>query len=75
MVSLKFAAVFCLAYFTIFVKAGRKRPCKKVLEKLDNIESLCQGRPRNVFYFVDVLNGLKLSFSVIVSEYVKRERH
>ena len=67
MVSLKFAAVFCLVYFTIFVNAGGKRACKKVLEKLDNIESLCQGRSRNVFFFVDVLNCLKLSFSVIVN--------
>ena len=75
MVSLKFAAVICLAYFTIFVNAGGKQTCKKVLTKLDQIESLCQGTTRNVFYFVDVLNGLKLSFSVIVSEYVKREQH
>ena len=50
----------------IFVNAGRNRTCQKVLEKLNNIESLCQGTPKNVFYFI-VLNGLNLSFSVIVN--------
>ncbi|XP_068696566.1 uncharacterized skeletal organic matrix protein 5-like [Montipora foliosa] len=43
MVSLKFAAVICLVYFTIFVNAGRKPTCKTVLKKLDKMESLCQG--------------------------------
>ena len=78
MVSLKFASVICLAYFTIVVNAGGKggkKTCKEVLKKLDMIESLCQGTPRNVFCFVDVLNSLKLSLSVIVSEYVKSEQH
>lgn len=42
MVSLKFAAVICLAYFNIFVNAGRKPTCKTVLEKLNKMESLCQ---------------------------------
>ena len=66
MVSLKFAAVICLMYLPIFVNAGRNRTCQKVLEKLNNIESLCQGTPKNVFYFI-VLNDLNLSFSVIVN--------
>ncbi|XP_068699587.1 uncharacterized skeletal organic matrix protein 5-like [Montipora foliosa] len=39
MVSLKFAAVISLLYFTIFVNAGRKPTCKTVLE---NMKSLCQ---------------------------------
>ena len=67
MVTLKFAAVICLVYFTAFVNASKGRACKKVLNKLDHIESLCQGTPRNVFYFVDLSNGLNLSFSVSVN--------
>ena len=52
MVPLKFAAVTCLVYFTIFVSAGKKQPtCKTVLAKLNKMESLCQGTFRNVFYF------------------------
>ena len=51
MVALKFAAVICLLYFTIFVNAGKKQPtCKTVLTKLNKMESLCKGTFRNVFY-------------------------
>ena len=64
MVTLKFAPVTCLVYFTIFVNAGKKPTCKTVLEKLNAMEGLCQGTFRNVFY---VSNGLNLSFSVIVN--------
>lgn len=67
MVSLKFAAVICLVYFTVFVNAGKRPTCKTVLARLDEMESLCQGTFRNVFYFADVSNGLNLSFSVIVN--------
>ena len=55
MVSLKFAAVICLVYLTIFVNAGKKKPtCKTVLAKLDEMGSLCQGKFRNVSYFTDI---------------------
>ena len=58
MVSLKFAAVICLVYFTIFVNAGKKKPtCRTVLSKLDEMGSLCKGTFRNVS------TGLNLSFS------------
>ena len=68
MVSLKSATVFCLVCSTFFVSARcEKANCETVLERLDNMESLCQGTPRNGFYFVDVLNGLNLSCSVIVN--------
>ena len=50
MVPLKFAAVTCLLYFSIFVNAGKKPTCKTVLERLDKMESQCQGTFRNVVY-------------------------
>ena len=50
MVPLKFAAVSCLLFFSIFVNAGRKPTCKTVLDRLDKMESQCQGTFRNVFY-------------------------
>ena len=65
MVQLKFAAVACLVYFTIFVNARKKQPtCKTVLEKLNTMEGLCKGTFR--IFSTCVSNGLNLSFSVIV---------
>jgi len=60
MVALKFVGAFCLAYFTIFVNAG-KRPCDKLLEKLEKLECTGQGTLGNVFYLTVVSNVLSLS--------------
>lgn len=59
MVSLKFAAVICLVYFTFFVKAAKKPTCKTVLAKLNEMESRCQGTVRNVFFFAHAANGFR----------------
>ena len=48
MVPLKFLAVICLVPFAIFVNARKRPNCKTVLEKLDEMEDLCQGTFRNV---------------------------
>lgn len=56
MVSLKFAAVICLLYFTLFVNAGRKPTCKTVLETM---ESLCQDAESDSCDGTDVCTAIK----------------
>ncbi|XP_020623534.1 uncharacterized skeletal organic matrix protein 5-like isoform X1 [Orbicella faveolata] len=59
MVSLKFAAVICLVYFTVFVNAGKRPTCKTVLARLDEMESLCQGADSDNCDGTDVCTAIK----------------